>query len=279
LRLLEQPPRAVSTWRELQEGKVIAIVGTRSAVPEALEYTKRLAGALAREGAIVASGGAFGIDQAAHEGALGAGGRTWLFAPCGIMHMRPDGNRHVYERIKESDGSNIISVLDDDDPGGMNWKYFRRNAAMAAFAEEVVCVQAGLRSGARNTMKHARVLGRRRWVVPSHPFVDADGMLGCELEHELGAYVAPSRIEAFVARLLGKEPVPPVPLAITFKEPSRPLDPEEERVLSVLTVEPRHTDEIAVEVGLSAPTVATALLTLALEDVVVEGPGGFFRRN
>jgi DNA processing protein len=132
-------------------------------------------------------------------------------------------------------------------------------------------------------MKHARAFGRRRWVVAPHPFVDADGMYGCELEHELGAYVVPNRIDTFMAQLLGKEPVRLSPSAMAkdgrFTEPSRPLDPEEERVLGVLTVEPRHTDEIAEEVGLSAPNVTTALLTLALEDVVVEGPGGFFRRH
>jgi DNA processing protein len=59
----------------------------------------------------------------------------------------------------------------------------------------------------------------------------------------------------------------------------RLLEGDEARVLSVLTSEPKHTDEITEAVGLAAPNVATALLTLALEDVVVEGPGGFFRRN
>src|SRR5262249_14883684 len=116
-----------------------------------------------------------------------------------------------------------------------------------------------------------------------HPFVEVEHMRGCEFAHDQGAHAVPFKLEQFVAHLLGKEPIPEVPAALAkdgrFKEASRALDPEEERVLSVLTVEPRHTDEISQEVGLSAPTVATALLTLALEDVVVEGPGGFFRRN
>jgi DNA processing protein len=284
LRLLETPPQTLTLWRPLGEGRVIAIVGTRTADDGALAYTRRLAGALAREGAIVASGGAFGIDNAAHEGALEAGGPTWLFAPCGINYARPEKHEPLYERIKESERSNILSVFADDDPGCINWKYFLRNAAMAALADEVVCVQAPARSGAMNTMKHARELGRPRWVAAPHPFVvDPGSMRGCEIEHASGAFLIPSTLELFVAQLLGKEPLPEVPVQLAvegrFRAPSRPLVPEEERVLSALGPQPRHTDEIAEEVGLSAPNVATALLTLALEDVVVEGPGGFFRRN
>jgi DNA processing protein len=231
----------------------------------------------------VASGGALGIDRAVHEGALEAGGTTWLFAPCGIEFEKPDKNKDLYERIKESETSNIISVFADDVTGCERAYYFQRNAAMAAMAGDVVCIQAGLKSGARNTMKYGRELGRRRWVVPPHPFLGRERMRGCEAEVELGAHALPFHVERFVAHLLGKVPLLEVPAELVrtapLEEPSRPLGEMEERVLSVLTAEPRHTDEIAHDVGLSAPNVATALLTLALEDVVVEGPGGFFRRN
>jgi DNA processing protein len=281
---LADPPQHIAVTRTLDAGVVVAIVGARDADPTALGYTRRLAATLVRAGVIVASGGALGIDRAAHEGALEAGGRTWLFAPCGMDHVIPHKNEDLYEEIKRCASSSVISVFPDAVRGGLRPHFFRRNAVMAAAASEVVCVQAGVPSGALNTMKYARDLGRRRWVVPPHPFFDPGPMLGCQVELERGAHALPARIERFVEIVMGKaEPrgseLANSPAPIRYTAPRRPLEPEEEQVLSVLTSEPRHTDEIAEEVGLSAPTLATALLTLALEDVVVEGPGGFFRRN
>jgi DNA processing protein len=276
LRELVNPPATMTVWRALQRGIVVAIVGSRDADIGALRFTRRLAGCLAEAGVIVASGGAMGIDRAAHEGALEANGRTWLFAPCGIGLVQPKSNEDIYRRIKKSaQSSNILSVFEAEERGGLTWRYFRRNAAMAAMADEVVCVQAGIPSGALNTMKYARELGRRRWALPPHPFARPGAMAGCRLELERGALELPLEPEAFVKIVTG-EAAPP---AERFKPLGRPPEGDEMRVLSALTSAPRHTDEITQEVGLAAPNVATALLTLALEDVVVEGPGGFFRRN
>ena len=275
LRELDRPPERVTIWRPLQDGIVVAIVGARSAREGAIAYTRELAAFLARAGVIVASGGAIGIDRAAHEGALRARGRTWLFSPCGIHFVQPKANEDLYLRIRADASSNIVSVFDDRVRGGLTPYYFRRNAAMAAIASEVICIQAGIRSGALNTMNYARRLGRRRWVARPHPFAGFRAMAGCERELERGALELPFAPEEFLRIVLGGAPRAPE----RFKPLTRPAECDEMRVLRTLTSEPRHTDEIAHEVGLSAPRVATALLTLALEDVVVEGPGGFFRRN
>src|SRR5690606_14114795 len=80
-------PRPIDTSGPLDRSIAIAVVGARRATPEALAFTSAVAETLARAGVVVISGGAEGVDTAAHRGALASGGRTWVVAPTGRDHV------------------------------------------------------------------------------------------------------------------------------------------------------------------------------------------------
>jgi len=259
----------------LRAKPVVAIVGTRVPDRGGEDYARALATIIVGKGGIVASGGARGIDTAAHEAALDAGGATWAVAPSGSDHDVPRASSDLYKRIRATEGSAIIWPFPKRHRGRYA-PYLARNGVLAALADAVVVVQAPLKSGARNTAKWARMLARPLWVVVPGPEDEskANGYEGCFQELGLGAKLLRRTADLLISARLdssGVEPLAP-PLA-------RSLSSAEIRVLKGLSVTPKHTDEVALHVGLDAPTVTTALLTLALENVVVEGPGGFFRRT
>jgi DNA processing protein len=157
----------------------VAIVGTRRPRPEAWQYTYWLAAELAKKGATIISGGAYGIDSAAHEGALSVGKPTIAFLPTSVDRYSPAGNSGLFNRIAAT-GALIGFRETRDEP-----RFHERNAAIAAMVDDVIMVAAPMKSGARNTANEARHRGKNLWVVPGSPF-DAT-MAGCAMELLLGA--------------------------------------------------------------------------------------------
>lgn len=141
----------------------VAIVGTRNATSYGLRVTRALATACARAGVCVVSGLARGIDGAAHQAALDAGGRTVAVLGTGVDCYFPRGHRTLQERIAK-DGL----LLSEHAPGstGHGGSFPMRNRLIAALAQVVVVVEAPHKSGALNTANHARVIARRVAAVP-----------------------------------------------------------------------------------------------------------------
>jgi DNA processing protein len=149
--------------------RAVAIVGTRSASERGLA----LAGALARElgarGCPIVSGGAAGIDHAAHLGALEAGAPTVVVHGSGLARPYPAAHRALYPRIVAAGGAELSELPDELDPRAFT--FLQRNRIIAALARVVVIVEAPLRSGALSTAAHARALGVPVLVVPRVPAV------------------------------------------------------------------------------------------------------------
>lgn len=162
---------------------MVAIVGTRRPTQEAVNFAEKLAKDLISHGFAVASGGAAGIDSAAHRGALQANGQTLVVAPSGWYSPYPAINQPLFEQIVASDGGYLSLVDPHCKP--MASHFFARNALMVALARATVLIQAPVRSGARNAARAARKLGRPLYVVPSTPWTEQG--LGCILELKLGA--------------------------------------------------------------------------------------------
>jgi DNA processing protein len=162
---------------------MVAIVGTRRPTREAETFAENLARELVAHGFAVASGGAAGIDSAAHRGALLAKGQTLVVAPSGWFSPYPAFNRALFEEIVARDGGYVSLVEPHCSPKSGN--FFARNALMVALACATVLVQAPLRSGARNAAHAARNLGRQLYVVPSAPWTEQG--LGCVHELTRGA--------------------------------------------------------------------------------------------
>jgi DNA processing protein len=258
LRGLPTPPATLSiAGGALDAARTVAVVGSRECHPEARTFACKLSAAIVESGAVVVSGGALGIDAAAHEGALDAGGRTWAVAGTGCNACFPPVHADLYARIAAGPGCMVWPFAPD--VGVRNGAFAARNRVLVALADTVVVVQAGKRSGALNAAGAAARLGRALWVVPAAPW--AAGFEGSLVLLQSGARA--------IDALLTSIPAPKLP------SPSA----AECALLTALSERPLHLDAIAQRAQVTAQAAAAGLLTLALENVVVEDPPGFFRRR
>jgi len=262
VRAMARPPEMLYVRGALPRARALAIVGTRRASVPALEFTKRLAAEASRAGWAIWSGGALGIDTAAHEGALLAGGCTVVVMGTGFRHCYPASNRSLFDRILTEGGA----WLSPYEPGqsGSRWTFLPRNELLASLADEVVVVQAPSRSGARSTTAAARRMGKRVWAVPAAPW-DTNSS-GCLDEIAAGATLL-----AHPAQLTGRRrrPSPGLPDGLTTVE---------RKIAEAVAAQPLNLDSICSKTALSACEVAAATLTLTLREVLVEGADGRYHR-
>lgn len=142
---------------------MIAMVGARAATGYGLDFATTASGQLATMGYTVVSGGAYGIDAAAHRGALAAAGRTVAVLAGGPDRLYPAGNTELLHAI-EAEGM----ILSEHPPGRQpaRFRFLQRNRLIAALGAATVVVQAALRSGALHTARRAAELGRGVGAVP-----------------------------------------------------------------------------------------------------------------
>lgn len=155
---LRGPARLADSCR-----RAVAIVGSRAATAYGTAVATELAADLADRGVTILSGGAYGIDAAAHRGALAAGGRTVAVLAGGADVPYPKGNEALLDRIAADHV--IVSELP---PGAAptRMRFLARNRLIAALAVGVIVVEAALRSGARNTANWAVGTGRVLMALP-----------------------------------------------------------------------------------------------------------------
>lgn len=141
----------------------IAVVGSRSATSYGFDAATDVAAVLARAGAPVVSGAAYGIDQAAHRGALAAGGATVAVLACGADRVYPAAHRELIEHVGRH-----FAVVSEAPLGSSPTKvrFLSRNRLIAALSRGTVLVEAALRSGALNTANWADQLSRVLMGVP-----------------------------------------------------------------------------------------------------------------
>jgi DNA processing protein len=283
-----RPPPTLYVRGPLPAGPGVAIVGTRRPSDAACAFTRTLAATLVAEGFAIWSGGAVGIDAAAHEAALDAGGVTVVVAGGGLDRPYPARHRALFDRVIERGGALCARVPDGTRP--MAPLFLQRNEVLAAVTGATVVIEAGLASGARSTAAAARRLGRPLCVVP-HPPWDERGQ-GCAYELARGAQAVYSAADVLAA--LGRPPPAPRPRERERKRTPRratpsslplpavlpaPVELAEASIFAILGDQPVHFDEACERSGLPVPRAVGALLALTLRALVVEGPAGFFRRS
>jgi DNA processing protein len=289
---LPEPPQALYVRGDFPRDPAVAIVGTRAPTAEGEAFAQRLAAELAGAGVAILSGGAKGIDTAAHRGALSAKGKTVVVAPAGFLRAYPEENAPLFEQVVRERGCYLAHVPDDEP--ATRAAFFARNGYLVALAHVVVVVQAGLRSGARNAAAQARRLGRPLLVVPSSPWI-ARGR-GCLAELRQGARPC-ERAEDVIAALLelGCNPIalPPkrrrasraaraLPMAASERRPpvagDLPLHwndlPAPERLRILLSKGVNDVDDLSAQAGLSVSETQRVLLTLRLRGVLACDPTG-----
>jgi DNA processing protein len=141
----------------------LAIVGGRAATPRGCRLAAELARAAVKHGYVIVSGGALGIDAAAHRGALDAGGATYAVLGCGVDVVYPDRHVALFDEIA-ANGALISEYPPGTPPKRGHFPV--RNRLVAALANAVLVVEAGQRSGALITARLALGLGRALFAVP-----------------------------------------------------------------------------------------------------------------
>ena len=246
--------------------RAAAIVGTRAATAYGEFVAADLASGLATRDTAVVSGGAFGIDGAAHRAALAAEGVTVAVLAGGIDVPYPSAHTAMLRRIPEAG-----LVISEYPPGERpaRHRFLTRNRLVAALAGATVVVEAGARSGAANTAAWAGALGRSVCAVPGP--VTSSASVGCHVLLRGGANVV-TRTEDLI-ELIGHVGE----LAPDETRPESALDSladGDRRVYDALPARGSRTaDEVAVAAGLPATQVLGPLAVLELSGLVVRSGG------
>ncbi len=265
LHLVDPPPVLFLRGRiELLGTPGVGVVGARRSTERARGAARRIAAAVARVDVPVVSGMALGVDGAAHEGALDAGGPTVAVLGSGPDVPYPRRHARLFRRILA--GGLVVSEFLPGTPA-LPYHFPRRNRILAALCHTVVVAEARARSGALITVEHALDLGLDVWAVPG-PFGEAF----CEGSNALLADGARPlvTVNGFVRMALGVEPGEArVPTSLSV---------EEVRLLEFLAEGTRTADEVARWMGLEAGKVLALLAEMELRGRVAREPGMRFRR-
>ncbi len=235
---------------------MVAIIGTRSSTRRANAYTEELAEEFARAGTWVISGGALGIDTAAHRGALRAGGRTIVVQASGLGYPYPKQNRQLFEDIIQAGGA-IVSESEHQTAPHQGL-FLKRNRLVAAWASRVIVVQAPLRSGALHTARIALGLGRDVLVGQGAPWEPRHA--GCNALLSRGA------------KPLSARPALPTNTS-QLSEDARQL------LLFVEEDDGQSADQLAARSNLDGPSASQALFELEMEQLVENRSGLFFSKE
>jgi len=144
----------------------VSVIGTRKPTTYGQEVGYRLSYELARQGVIIVSGLALGIDSIAHKAALDAGGTAIAIMPCGLDNIYPRSHQALAERIVKSGGA----LLSEYPPGAEIYKnnFIERNRIVAGIADGVLVVEAAIKSGTVHTASFALDYGRPVMAVPGN---------------------------------------------------------------------------------------------------------------
>jgi DNA processing protein len=269
------PPHCIwlrGPWRLADASeRAVSIVGSRASTSYGDHVASDLAYGLADRGWTVISGGAFGIDAAAHRGALAACGTTIAILACGIDRPYPASNATLFERIGEH-GLLLTEWPPGADPH--RHRFLIRNRVIAAAARGTVMVEASRRSGARFTLSRAYQLNRIAVAVPGP--VTSLASTGCHEEIRLGRAILATNVAEVidVVGRIGEDLVPPAPAV--EESPRDGLSALERQILD--GVRPRKiltAEDIAAVVGVSSRDARRTLPALELAGFVTAVSAGY----
>lgn len=247
----------------VRSAAAVSIVGARASTSYGELLAREIAGDLAERGHVVFSGGAYGIDGAAHRATLAVGGETVAFLAGGIDRLYPPGNSPLLHDIIAR-GAVVSEAPCGTAP--TRWRFLSRNRLIGAASAATVVIEAGWRSGSLNTAGHAAALGRPLGAVPG-PVTSATSA-GCHrLMREYGAVCVTSAAE--VRELVGEHGEQPA---------AEREHPDYVRLRDALAARsPRTTLDIARRAGLSVSRVESLLGMLSLEGDAVRSEAGWTR--
>ncbi|MGZ4971303.1 MAG: DNA-processing protein DprA [Limisphaerales bacterium] len=251
----------------------IAMVGSRMTTHYGIEIARKLSYQLAYIGVTVVSGGARGIDTAAHQGALNAKGRTIAVLGTGINLVFPSENAELFERIAATGA--VVSQFPFNRPGDKQ-TFPIRNRIVAGMTLGTVVVEANLTSGALITAGMAVENGRQVFAVPGR--IDSPRSKGCHDLIKKGAKLCESA-EDILTEFEYLFPSSNRPKQGQDELPAFALSETEQKVYDLIDKESKSIDDVIRQSGLAASTVSVTLLGLEMKRIIRQLPGKMFVRN
>ena len=253
----------------------VALVGSRLTTHYGIEMARKLSYQLAYLGVTVVSGGARGIDSAAHQGALSGKGRTIAVLGTGINLIWPSENKELFERV--ADHGALVTQFPFNRPGDKQ-SFPIRNRIVAGMTLGTVVVEANLTSGALITANFAAEYGRQVFAVPGR--IDSPRSKGCHDLIKKGAKLCEGAEDILSEfEYLFPPSNKPASPAETGQLPALELSENEQKVYDALSEEQRSIDEVIRHSGLPASAVSVALLSLEMKRIIRQLPGKMFLRN
>lgn len=271
LKSISDPP-ALLYGRGLRRfGEALAVVGSRVPSSTGRMAAENLAHAVAGQGITIVSGLARGIDGAAHRGALAAGGQTIAVLGCGIDRVYPREHARLFDQIVAS-GTLLSEYLPGSEP--LPGHFPGRNRIISGLSRGTLVIEATFDSGSLITAELALEQGREVFAVPGS--IDRPTSAGPNRLIKEGAHPVTEAADLLAVlwpqRCGGKVPGEECRPPLAVDGPAR-------TVWSALGGEPRHIDELAGELGLTAGELSAILLHLELQGGVEQLPGARFVRT
>ena len=273
LRQIHDPPLALYMRGNLRpmDRHAVAVVGTRRATHYGMDSARKLSYQLGKAGVCVLSGLALGIDTAAHEGALRAGGRTIAVIGSGFDHLYPEENRALADRIPEQ-GAVLTEFPFARKPDKTTFPM--RNRIVSGLSKGVLVIEAGKRSGASITANQALSQGRSVFAVPGR--IDSYASMGTNDLIKQGAYLV-TGVDDILEHFEMLFPASQSPAASdSGKQVAAPhpeLSEDETHVVGLLARGELGVDVLIRESGIAPSKVASLLVSLELKRILRMLPG------
>jgi len=259
-----------------KDKNAVAVVGSRLTTHYGLETARKLSYQLAYVGVTVVSGGARGIDTAAHQGALSGKGRTIAVLGTGINLVAPAENGELFERIA---ANGAVMTQFPFNRSADKQSFPIRNRIVAGMTLGTVVVEANLTSGALITANFANEYGRQIFAVPGR--IDSPRSKGCHDLIKKGAKLCEG-VEDILSEFeyLFPKSNRPQSAAETGVLPALDLNQNEQAVFTTVKLDDETSiDEIIRACGLPSSAVSAALFSLEMKRLVKQLPGKLFVRN
>ncbi len=271
--LPDAPPVLLVRGTLVPEDKFsVAIVGSRRATNYGLTLARQFGRELTARGFSVVSGGALGVDTAAHHGALEGRGRTVAYLGCGVDICYPPANRDLFRDIATGRGALVSEFPMGTKPEP--WRFPARNRLISGATLGTLVIESPADSGSMITARIAGEQNREVFAIPGP--VGMGHNSGCHKLIQDGAKLVETVDDVLnelgVLTLDAPEERPVV------SAPTPPLPPEQRRVLDLLTLQPRQLEGMIGESGLAAPQVMGVLTLLEMKGLAKRLPGNTFVR-
>jgi DNA processing protein len=282
LREIASPPLLLFVEGKLSllKQRQLAIVGARQATATGLETAYCFANALAKQGFIITSGLARGIDGASHQGSLNEKEKTIAVLGSGLNKIYPAGHMRLAQHIIEAGGALVSEFFPDSPPKAKHFP--QRNRIISGLSLGVIVVEAAQRSGSLITARFAAEQGREVFAVPGS--IRNPLSAGCHALLKQGATLVENVRDILLALsflpLLVEDSNNPL-AEYTEKNGSdleHRLDSEDIKLVECLGFETTTIDSLVMRTGLAANKLLARLAWLELQGYIRVAPGGYVRK-